>query len=89
MSQINSFYWEGAVAAADDVGVQPAGRAYGPRVGAGPARPAPGHLGRASGGDDEHQVVIPVFWIRVSFHADPDPGSQKCPKVSGSRPLIF
>ena len=26
----------------------------------------------------------PVFRIRVSFHADPDPGSQKCPYGSGS-----
>ena len=31
----------------------------------------------------------PVFRIRISFHADPDPGSQKCPYGSGSRPLIF
>ena len=35
----------------------------------------------------------PVFWIRISFHADPDPGSQKCPYGSGSesrsRPLIL
>ena len=30
-----------------------------------------------------------VFRIRKSFHADPDPGSQKCPYGSGSRPLIF
>ena len=30
-----------------------------------------------------------VFRIRISFHADPDPGSQKCPYGSGSRPLIF
>ena len=29
----------------------------------------------------------PVFRIRLSFHADP--GSQKCPFGSGSRPLIF
>ena len=27
----------------------------------------------------------PVFRIRISFHADPDPGSQKCPYGSGSK----
>ena len=26
-----------------------------------------------------------VFRIRISFHADPDPGSQKCPYGSGSK----
>ena len=32
-----------------------------------------------------------VFWIPISFHADPDPdpGSQKCPYGFGSRHLIF
>ena len=30
-----------------------------------------------------------VFLIRIRFHANPDPGSQKCPYGSGSRPLIF
>ena len=32
-----------------------------------------------------------MFRIRISFHADPDPGSLKCPygSGSGSRPLIF
>ena len=32
-----------------------------------------------------------VFRIRISFHTDPDPGSQKCPygSASRSRPLIF
>ena len=30
-----------------------------------------------------------VFRICVSFNADPDPGSQKCPYGSESRPLIF
>ena len=30
-----------------------------------------------------------MFRIRISFHADPDPGSQKCSYGSGSRPLIF
>ena len=25
-----------------------------------------------------------VFWIRISFHADPDPGSLKFPYGSGS-----
>ena len=30
-----------------------------------------------------------VFRIRISVHADPDPGSQKCPYGSESRPLIF
>ena len=33
--------------------------------------------------------VRPVFLIRISFHADPDPGSQKFPYGSGSRTLIF
>ena len=33
--------------------------------------------------------VKTVFRIRISFHADPDPGFQKCPYESGSRPLIF
>ena len=27
----------------------------------------------------------PVFRIRISFHADPDPGFQKCPYGSGSK----
>ena len=27
---------------------------------------------------------VPVFRIRISFHADPDPGSQKFPCGSGS-----
>ena len=33
----------------------------------------------------------PVYRIRISFHADLDPGSQKypCGSGSGSRPLIF
>ena len=30
-----------------------------------------------------------VFQIRISFYADPDPGSLKCPYGSGSRPFIF
>ena len=32
-----------------------------------------------------------VFWMRISFHADPDPGPLKFPygSRSGSRPLIF
>ena len=34
-------------------------------------------------------IVNAVFRIRISFHADPDPGSLKCPYGSGSRPLIF
>ena len=34
-------------------------------------------------------IFQPVFRIRISFHADPDPGSLKCPYGSGSRPLIF
>ena len=36
-------------------------------------------------------VFISVFPIHISFHADPDPRSQKCPYGSGtgSRPLIF
>ena len=34
-------------------------------------------------------VPSSVFRIRIIFHADPDPGSQKCPYGSGSRPLIF
>ena len=34
-------------------------------------------------------IFKPVFRIRKSFHADPDPGSQKCPYGSGSRPLFF
>ena len=29
------------------------------------------------------------FRICISFHADPDPGSQKCRNGSGSGPLIF
>ena len=28
---------------------------------------------------------LPVFRIRISLHADPDPGSLKCPYGSGSR----
>ena len=34
---------------------------------------------------------LAVFWICIRFHADPDPGSLKCPygSGSGSRPLIF
>ena len=31
----------------------------------------------------------PVFRIRISFHADLDPGYQKCPYGSRFRPLIF
>ena len=36
-------------------------------------------------------VFKTVFRIRISFHADPDPGSQKCPygSGSGSTSLIF
>ena len=30
-------------------------------------------------------IFVPVFRIRTSFHADPDPGSQKCPHGSGSK----
>ena len=32
-----------------------------------------------------------VYLIRISFYADPDPepGSQKCPYGSKSKPLIF
>ena len=31
----------------------------------------------------------PVFRIRISFHADPDPEFQKCPYGSESRLIIF
>ena len=31
------------------------------------------------------RIVGPVFRIRISFHADPDPGSKNCPYGSGSK----
>ena len=35
-------------------------------------------------------LCSPVFWIRISFYADPDPGSRRCPYGSGPRrPLIM
>ena len=33
----------------------------------------------------EQSGFFAVFRIRISFHADPDPGSQKCPYGSGSK----
>ena len=30
-------------------------------------------------------MLSPVFRIRISFYADPNPGSQKCPYGSGSK----
>ena len=41
------------------------------------------------GSESKFNVFVSVFRIRISFYADHDPGSQKCPYGSGSRPLIF
>ena len=40
---------------------------------------------------NKNEELKTVFRICISFHADPDPGSLKCPygSGSGSRPLIF